>query len=99
MVNLLEGKQHSLAVGFEHLVCSSVTNAWAVPVLISDPKKDRERPWIKAFADAVLPEPIRLQGNDGVKLVDRSQQAARLCWQRRDIETSKPCQVDIRIGG
>jgi hypothetical protein len=44
MANLLEGNQHSLAVGFEHLVCSSVTNAWAVPVLISDPNKSSEWP-------------------------------------------------------
>jgi hypothetical protein len=44
MANLLKGKVAALRSGFEQLVYSSITNAWAVPVLLPDPKRFAETP-------------------------------------------------------
>jgi acyl-CoA thioesterase len=44
-------KYRDVAIGFEQFVCSGVTNAWAVPELVSDPNKYPERPQIKGFGD------------------------------------------------
>lgn len=74
----------SLAVGFEHLVCSSVTNAWAVPVLFVRPNKAGEALIVKGFASRRGGQTSGWRLTSNGKLMGRTQQRAGFCWMPQD---------------
>lgn len=72
------------ATGFEQFVCLGVTNAWAVPVLLSSPKKVDERLMHKALKPSRHIETAARSQEDDSRLMARTQQRSGFCWMSQD---------------